>query len=182
MVTIPINFVDYGARCDALSRNSNVNCAVCLGRDYDQNKIISNSRPTYFAQDEISSSWLSQTDIIDQDDHHGRIWSWVFFLVSSVAPLAMGRPEKYDLLNVLPTNWCHVSWSYWQGIMSIYLTEEHATCPLFIYLCRCRCQGPLPINSWFPSLPSSFLKFSSSITLVLDPRLEVSCIHSFPSS
>ena len=89
-------------------------------------------------------------------DEHG---VGFFFLVSSVAPLAMGRPEKYDLLNVLPANWCHVSWSYWQGIMSIYLTEEHATCPLFICLCRFRCQGPLPINSWFPSLPSSFLKF-----------------------
>ena len=32
-----------------------------------------------FAQDEISSSWLSRTDTIDKDDHHGRIWSWVFF-------------------------------------------------------------------------------------------------------
>ena len=105
-----------------------------------------------------------------------------FFLLSSIAPLAMGRPEKYDLLNVLPANWCHMSWFYWQGIMSIYLTEEHVTCPLFIYLCRFRCQGPLPINSWFPSLPSSFLKFPSSITLILDPRLEVSCVHSFPSS
>ena len=105
-----------------------------------------------------------------------------FFLLSSVAPLAMGRPEKYDLLNVLPANWCHVSWFYWQGIMSIYLTEEHATCPLFICLCHFRCQGPLPINSWFPSLPSSFLKFPSSITLVLDSRLEVSYVHSFPLS
>ena len=105
-----------------------------------------------------------------------------FFLVSSVSPLAMGRPEKYDLLNVLPVNWCHVSWSYWQGIISIYLTEEHTTCPLFICLCRFRCQGPLPINSWFPSLPSSFLKFPSSITLILDSRLEVSCVHSLPSS
>ena len=105
-----------------------------------------------------------------------------FFLVSSVSPLAMGCPEKYDLLNVLPANWCHVSWSYWQGIISIYLTEEHTTCPLFICLCRFRCQGPLPINSWFPSLPSSFLKFPSSITLILDSRLEVSCVHSFPSS
>ena len=36
-----------------------------------------------------------------------------FFLLSSVAPLTMGRPEKYDLLNVLPANWCHVSRFYW---------------------------------------------------------------------
>ena len=56
MATIPINFVDYGARCDALSRNSNANCAVGSGRDYDQEEIISNSRPTCFAQDEISLS------------------------------------------------------------------------------------------------------------------------------
>ena len=86
MATIPINFVDYGARCDALSWNSNVNCAVCLGRDYDQDEIISNSRPTCFAQDEISSSWLSRTDTIDKDDHHGRIWSWVFFYYHQLPP------------------------------------------------------------------------------------------------
>ena len=76
---VPINFVDYGARCDALSRNSNANCAVGSGRDYDQEEIISNSRPTCFAQDEISLSCLSRTDIIDKDNHHGRTWSWVFF-------------------------------------------------------------------------------------------------------
>ena len=90
--------------------------------------------------------------------------------------------ETWLLLGVLPTNWYHVSWPYWQEIMSICLTEEHATCLLFTRLCRFRCQGPLPINSWFPSLPSSFLKFPSSITLVLNPRLEVSCVHKFPSS
>ena len=79
MATISINFIDHGARCDTLCRNSNVNCAVCSGRDYDQDEIISNSHPPCFAQDEISSSWLSWTDTIDKDDHHGRIWSWVFF-------------------------------------------------------------------------------------------------------
>ena len=132
---IPINFVDYGARCDALCRNSNVNCAVCSGRDYDQDEIISNSRPDFHGQ-----TPLIRTTIMDE-------YEVGFFLLSLVAPLAMGHPEKYNLLNVLPANWCHVSWFYWQGIMSIYLTEEHATCPLFIYLCRFRCQGPLPINS-----------------------------------
>ena len=29
---------------------------VCLAQDYDQDEIISNSRPTCFAQDEIYSS------------------------------------------------------------------------------------------------------------------------------
>ena len=42
MATIPINFVDYGARCDALCQNSNVNCTVCLGQDSAQDEIISN--------------------------------------------------------------------------------------------------------------------------------------------
>ena len=41
---------------------------------------------------------LIRTTIMDE---HGVEF---FFLVSSVAPLAMGRPEKYDLLNVLPAN------------------------------------------------------------------------------
>ena len=114
--------------------------------------------------------------------YHGQVWSWAFSSIIS-CPLVYGSSrEMWLLLGVLPTNWYHVSWPYWQEIMSIYLTEEHATCLLFTRLCRFRCQGPLPINSWFPSLPSSFLKFPSSINLVLDPRLEVSCVHKFPSS
>ena len=94
MTTIPINFVDYGARCNALSRNSIVNCAVCSGRDYDQDEIISNSRPTCFAQDEISSSWLSQTDIIDKDNHHGETWSWFF---SSIISFPLGHGSSREI-------------------------------------------------------------------------------------
>ena len=105
-----------------------------------------------------------------------------FFSTIISCPLSHGSSREIWPLNVLPANWCHVSRFYWQGIMSIYLTEEHAMCPLFICLCRFRCQGPLPINSWFPSLPSSYLKFPSSITLVLDSRLEKSYVHSFPLS
>ena len=96
---------------------------------------------TRFPRPDFYGQTLIRTTIMDE---YG---VGFFFLVSSVAPLAMGRLEKYDLLNVLPANWCHVSWSYWQGTMSIYLTEEHATCPLFICLCRFKCQGLLPINS-----------------------------------
>ena len=33
MATVPINFVDYRARCDALCWNSNVDCSVYSGRD-----------------------------------------------------------------------------------------------------------------------------------------------------
>ena len=70
------------------------------------------------------------------------------FLVSSVAPLSMGRPEKCDfILDALQMNWCHVSWPYWQEITLIYLTKKHATCLSFICSCRFRCHGPLPINS-----------------------------------
>ena len=67
---IPINFVDYGARRDALCFNSNVDCSVYSGQDYAQDEIISNlkSRPTCFAQDEFSSSGLSQAKVKDQDD------------------------------------------------------------------------------------------------------------------
>ena len=114
--------------------------------------------------------------------HHGRVWSCSFSSIIS-CPLVHGSSREIWLhLGTLPTNWWHVSWPYSQEITSICLTEENATCLLFIRLCRFRCQGPLPINSWFPSLPSSFLKFPSSITLVLDPHLEVSCVHKFPSS
>ena len=179
---VPINFVDYGARCDALCRNSNVNCTVCSGRDSTQDKIILNlvlpiSLRTRFAYPDFHGLTL-----LIRTTHHGRVWSWTFSSIIS-CPLVHGSSrETWLILEVLPTNWCHVSWPYWQEIMSIYLTEEHATCLLFICLCHFSCQGPLPINSWFPSLPSSFLKFPSSITLVLDPRLEVFCVHSFPSS
>ena len=97
-------------------------------------------------------------------------------------PLVHGSSRDIWLLGILPTNWWHVSQLYSQEITSICLTEESATCLLFIRLCRFRCQGPLPINSWFPLLPLSFLKFPCSITLVLEPRLEVFRVHKFPSS
>ena len=179
---VPINFVDYGARCDALCRNSNVDCTVCSGWDSAQDEIISNlvlpvSLRTRFPRPDFHGLTL-----LIRTTHHGRVWSWTFSGIISCPLVHESSRETWLLLDILPTNWCHVSWPYWQEITSIYLTEEHATCLLFICLCRFRCQGPLPINSWFPSLPSSFLKFPSSITLVLDPCLEVSCVHSFPSS
>ena len=42
--------------------NSSVDYTICSGRDYLK------SRPTCFAQDEISLSWLSRANVIDQDD------------------------------------------------------------------------------------------------------------------
>ena len=103
-------------------------------------------------------------------------------LVSSVAPLSMGRPKIFDswVLCQRIGDTCHDLIS--QEITSICLTEESATCLLFIHLCRFKCQGSLPINSWFPLLPLSFLKFPCSITLVLEPLLEVFRVHKFPSS
>ena len=110
---------------------------------------------------------------------YGQVWSWNFSCIIS-CPLVHGLSrEMWLLLDVLPMNWCHMSWPYWWEITSIYLTEKHATCLPFICLCRFRCQGPLPINSWIPTLPSSFLKFPSLSILVLDLCLEVSCVHSF---
>ena len=97
-------------------------------------------------------------------------------------PLVHGSSRDIWLMGTLPMNWWHMSQPYSQEITSICLTEESATCLLFIRLCHFRCQGSLPINSWFPSLPLSFLKFPCSITLVLDPHLEVFRVHKFPSS
>ena len=179
---VPINFVDYGARCDALYLNSNVDCSVCSGRDYVQDEIISNLVLPVLLRTSFPRPDFHGLKSRIRTTHHGRVCSWTFSSIIS-CPLVHGSSrEIWLLLGTLPTNWWHVSWSYSQETMSICLTEECATCLLFICLCRFRCQGPLPINTWFPSLPSSFLKFPSSITLVLDPRLEVSCVHKFPSS
>ena len=101
------------------------------------------------------------------------------FPVSSVAPLSMGRPEKCDFF-----------WTFANELVPrvmVLLVGNHVdlldreTCHVFPIhlLCRFRCQGPLLINSWFLALPSSFLKFPSSSSLVLDLCLEVSCVHSF---
>ena len=114
--------------------------------------------------------------------HCGQVSSWTFSGIISCPFVHGSSREMWLLLDFLPMNWCHVSWPYWWEIMSIYLTEKHATCLPFIRSCRFKCQGPLPINSWFPALPSSFLKFPSSSILVLDPRLKVFCVHSFSSS
>ena len=162
--------------------NSNVDCSVYSGRDYAKDEIILNlvllvSLRTSFPCPDFHGLTLGI-----RTTYHGRVWSWDFSSIISCSLVHRSSREMWLLLGVLPTNWYHVSWPYWQEIMLIYLTEEHATCLLFTRLCRFRCQGPLPINSWFPSLPSSFLKFPSSITLVLDPRLEVSYVHKFPSS
>ena len=63
----------------------------------------------------------------------------------------------------------HVNLSNWE---TCHVSPIHL-------LCRFRCQGPLLINSRIPSLPSSFMKFPSLSILILDLRLEVSCVHSF---
>ena len=161
---------------------SNVDYTVCSGRGSAQDEMISNPvLPVLFWTRFPRPDFLGQMSLI-RTTHHGWVWSWNFSSIIS-CPLVHGSSrEMWLLLDVLPMNWCHVSWLYWQKITSIYLTEKHAMCLSFICSCRFKCQGPLPINSWFPPLPSSFLKFPSSITLVLDPRLEVSCVHSFPSS
>ena len=162
--------------------NSNVDCSIYSGRDYAQDEIILNlvylfrSRRVFLVL--TFTSWRYGSRRLIMDEFGVGTFSSIIN-----CPLVHGSyRETWLLLGVLPTNWYHVSWPYWQEIMLIYLTEEHATCLLFIRLCRFRCQGPLPINSWFPLLPSSFLKFPFSITLVLDPRLEVPCVHKFPSS
>ena len=125
----------------------------------------------------FSSSWISWAVVIDQDESGVEL-----FTVSSVAPLSMSRPEKCDFF-----------WTFANELVPrvmVLLVGNHVdlpnreTCHVspIHSLCRFRCQGPLLINSWFPALPSSFLKFPSSSTLVLNPRLEVPCVHSFPSS
>ena len=178
---VPINFVDYGARCDALCQNSNVDCTVCSGRGSAEDEMISNPVLPVSLWTRFPRPGFLRLMSLIRRTHRGRVWSWTFSSIISCPLVYRSSRELWLLLDILPMNWCHVSWLYWQEITSIYLTKKHATCLSFICLCRFRCQGPLPINSWFPSLPSSFLKFPS-ITLVLDPRLKVSYVHSFPSS
>ena len=112
--------------------------------------------------------------------HYRRVWSWNFFRYHQLPPLSMGRPEKCDFF-----------WTFANELVPrvmVLLVGNHVDLPNreichvspIHSLCCFRCQGPLLINSWFPALPSSFLKFPSSSTLVLDPHLEVSCVHSFP--
>ena len=162
--------------------NSSVDCTVCSGRDSAQDEIISNLVLPVSLKTRFPHPDFHGLRSLIRTTHHGRVWSRTFSSIIN-CPLVHGSSrEMWLILDALPMNWCHVSWLYWQETTSIYLTEEHATCLLFICLCRFRCQSPLPINSWFPSLPSSFLKFPSSITLILNPRLEASCVHKFPSS
>ena len=101
------------------------------------------------------------------------------FLVSSVAPLSMSRPKKCDFFLTFANELVPCVMVFLVGNHVNLLDWETCHVSPIHLLCRFRCQGPLPINSWFPTLPSSFLKFPSSSILVLDPRLEVSCIHSF---
>ena len=64
--------------------------------------------------------------------------SGVQFSSTISCPLVHGSSrEMYGLIFLwmgmfLSVNWCHVSWSHWWEITSIYLTEEHATCPPLI--------------------------------------------------
>ena len=45
--------------------------------------------------------------------HYGRVWSWTFSSIIS-CPLVHGSSrEMWLLLDILPMNWCHVSWPYW---------------------------------------------------------------------
>ena len=132
---VPINFVDYGARCDALWAN----CTVCSGQGSVQDEMILNpvllvSLWTRFPHPDF----LRLMSLIKMT-HHGRVWIWNFSSIIS-CPLVHGSSrEMWLILDVLPMNWCHMSWLYWQEITSIYLTEKHATCLLLIYLCRFRC-------------------------------------------
>ena len=61
-----------------------------------QDEIISNLILPVLLMDEISLSWLSQAAVIDQDDPLWTSLELELFLVSSVALLSMGRPEKCD--------------------------------------------------------------------------------------
>ena len=61
-----------------------------------QDEIISNLILPVLLMDEISLSWLSQAAVIDQDYPLWTSLELELFLVSSVAPLFMGRPEKCD--------------------------------------------------------------------------------------
>ena len=61
-----------------------------------QDEIISNLILPVLLMDEISLSWLSQAAVIDQDYPLWTSLELELFLVSSVALLSMGRPEKCD--------------------------------------------------------------------------------------
>ena len=61
-----------------------------------QDEIISNLILPVLLMDEISLSWLSQAAVIDHDDPLWTSLELELFLVSLVALLSMGRPEKCD--------------------------------------------------------------------------------------
>ena len=96
MATVPINFVDYGARCDALCRNNNVDRIVYSGRDSAQDEIISRLILPVSLETRFPCSDFHGLTSLTRTTHHGRESGVGLFLVSSVAPLSMGHPKKCD--------------------------------------------------------------------------------------
>ena len=124
-----------------------------------------------------------QLATLDQDDPYGQVWSTVFqhhqlppcpWIVQGNVWLSL---NVYIFVSKLVP---HVMISLVRN--QVDLSDRRACHMSSIdLLCRFRCQGSLSINSRIPPLPSSFLKFPSSSSFVLDPHLEVSCVYSLPS-
>ena len=92
---VPINFVDYGARCDALCRT------IMLTVQFAQDEILLRTRLSQIS----SYLFRSGRDFLVLTFTSWRYWpgrpimdeSGVgLSLVSSVAPLSMGRPKKHE--------------------------------------------------------------------------------------
>ena len=156
MATIPINFVDSRARCDALYQNSSVNCTVCSGRDSAQDEIISNLVLPVLLKTRFTRPNFHGLMSLIRTTHHGWVWSWTFSSIISCPFVHGSSREMWFILDALRMNWCHVSWPHWQEITSIYLTKKHATCLSFICWCRLRCQGPIAYK-WLISIVTLFI-------------------------